>query len=431
MKYKNLTKEHKEDFIRNYNSYKEDLATNTEVMKTLADTWSISLKSAYNWLNKISDELEFGPKKPTKKVSILKDVNFDIISDENKKIFKLENENKALNKALKDAKTHIHISDGIKSMISDLNGFKFTKKEIPKWLNNKTKSKIVPVLNIADPHFGETVNPADINYVNEYDSEIGEDRLNRCTDSFIDIYINQMNYEYDGVVLNILGDVITNDLHDLAETNDKTVIDQIIFAVDVLEYQIRKLQKHFGKVLVNMVSGNHGRLQPLKYTKNANRYNNSLEKIVYTFIERNVRKDLDKFVTFNSSPEDVLRYSINGHKFQQEHGDKIKTTGTAIAGPSTSFARAYLKKSNIGVNTNASFKTLIIGHFHNHYYAGGVMVCNSVKGYDSYCAMLGIDFSLPGCTSFAVNSHGQIIYLTDLQIRQGNVPKPTKSIEIF
>lgn len=425
MKFRDLSEEGKISFIQKYEKLIEKYSVD-DARKILADEYNASIKSIYNWykrLTHIEDEKS--------DENINSPIDFDIISEDKRKIIKLEQENKALKSALSEAKVHISSSDDIKSIVQELNKISFTKKSIPEWIDNKTKSKIVPVLNIADVHIGETVKPEDVNYVNEYNSTVGHYRVNKCVDAFIDIYINKMKYSYDGVVLNVLGDIITNDLHDLAETNDKTVIDQIIFAVDLIETQIRKLQKHFGKVLVNMVSGNHGRLQPLKYTKISNRYNNSLEKIVYTFIERNVRKDLDDFVIFNTSPEDVLRYSINGHKFQQEHGDKIKTTGTAIAGPSTSFARAYLKKSNIGVSTNTSFQTLIIGHFHNHYYANGVMVCNSVKGYDTFCASLGINFSLPGCTSFAVNSHGQIIYLTDLQIRNIETKKPEKSIELF
>lgn len=417
MKYKNLTIDDKKKIIE---IWYDDTLTKAEKVTKIATEYNTGERTVYDWIKNIqNNDKDFIP---APKITI--------ISDDAKKIHKLEDENKQLRNALNEAKNHVVDSEDIKKIIFDLNNIEFKKVEIPNWINNKTKGKIVPVLCIADTHIGEVVNPQDVNYVNEFNTEIASQRINRCVDDFIDIYKNKFNYEYDGIVLNILGDIITGELHDLKETNDKSAIDQVIFAVDLLETQIRKLHKAFGKVLVNMVSGNHGRYQPLKYTKNNNRYNNSLEKIVYTFIERNISKDTND-VIFNTSPEDVLRYSINGHKFQQEHGDNIKTTGTAIAGPSTSFARAYLKKSAIGVSTNNSFQTLIVGHFHNHYYANGVLVCNSVKGFDTYCASLGIGFSLPGCTSFAVNSHGQIIYLTDLQIRKIETKKIEKSIELF
>lgn len=356
------------------------------------------------------------------------------INDDKVVIHKLKDEIKSLKSALDNAKSDIIDASMIKDIIFDVDKKLDRKCEVPEWVNNKTKSKIVPVINITDVHIGERVNPEDVNFVNEYNTDLACYRVNKCVDDFIGIYRgNFTNYEYDGVVCNVLGDIITGELHDLAETNDKTSVDQIIVAVQLIEEQLRKLHKSFGKVLVNMVSGNHGRSQPLKYTKNNNRYNNSLEKIVYTFVEHNMQ-DVKDDVCFNTSPEDVLRVSINGHRFKLMHGDTIKTTGTAIAGPSTSFARAFLKHSSVGASTNASFDTMIIGHFHNHYYAQGVMVCNSTKGYDTYCAMLGINFSLPGCTSFAVNSHGQIIFFTDIQVRKDDTKDLRnfrKSIEIF
>jgi hypothetical protein len=43
------------------------------------------------------------------------------------------------------------------------------------------------------------------------------------------------------------GDMITGNLHDLAETNDSTPIEQVISATSVLIQQIKKLKKTIGR----------------------------------------------------------------------------------------------------------------------------------------------------------------------------------------
>lgn len=428
MKYKDLSNEDKIDIIE---YYKKDDITKAEAVELISDMYDISKRTVYDWVDKIQLENMGYNVDNTNQSENEKEIS--IVSDESKKIYKLEEENKSLKKALNEAKNHVNINDEIKNIVNNVSNVIKPLGKIPDWVDKKGSTKIVPVICIADVHIGETVNPEDVNYVNEYNTDIALFRVNKCVDDFIDIYINKFDkYEYDGVVCNVMGDIITGELHDLKEENDNTSVDQVIIAVQMLETQIRKLHKAFGKVMVNMVSGNHGRSQPMKYTKLANRYNNSLEKIVYSFVESNL-VDIADDVYINTSPEDTLRVSINGHKFKIIHGDTIKTSGTSIAGPSTSFARAYLKQASVGASTNSTFSTLLIGHFHHSYFAQGVMVANSPKGYDTYCAMLGIPYSLPGCTTFAVNTHGQIIFFTDLQIRNEEITSkhPKKSIELF
>ena len=393
--------------------------------KELMKKYNISKRTVAYWKSNIKNDIEITPT-PSENEEAYE------INDDKKVIHKLKQEVKLLKKSIENAKTQIIDSDAIKEIVSGVKDIGFSD-ETPKWLDevSKEKDEIVPVLAISDVHLGEVVDAEDVNFTNEYDSDIAIQRVNQCVKDFINIYKNKMtNYTYPGVVLLLPGDNITNSLHDLADTNDKTVINQIITAVNLFRGVIDRLQLAFGKVAVFAVSGNHGRLDVRNYTKTKQRYSNSLEKIVYHFVEDSFKGNDD--VNIITSPSDIVRFSINGLKHQLEHGDSIKSSGSAIAGPITGWERARLKKSGVASATGNSFDVLVIGHFHQYYMTNKFIVCNSVKGYDEYCQSLGISYAPPGSTSYAVNSHGQIIFSTDIQCRDKTEKKETKNhIELF
>lgn len=417
MKYKNLANEDKKLLA-------SELSNNKII--DVCERYKIPKRTMYDWKKKLKEDgydidgRDIDPK----------ETHF---SKETIEAHKLKEENRALKKALKEAKNEMSSSDEIRELVEGVSKVKLDTPLVPEWVatSSKKKNNIVPVLCLSDIHMGEVVEPEEVNFVNEYNSDIAKERVHQCVDDFIDIYKNKMsNYEYDGVVVVAPGDNTTNSLHDLAEFNDNSPIDQIIEVVVLFQEVLLKLEKAFGNVVMFATSGNHGRLQPKGYTKTKGRFNNSLEKIVYHFLEVNMKETKVSIIT---DPSDIVRFSINGKRFRLEHGDSIKSAGTAIAGPVTGWERARLKKSAIDSSTNNKFDTLVIGHFHTHHIQGeSMIVCNSPKGFDEFCQMLSIPYAPPGCTSFSVNNHGQIIFATDIQCRDGIQVKPRKNhIELF
>jgi hypothetical protein len=230
------------------------------------------------------------------------------------------------------------------------------------------------------------------------------------------MYKNHLsNYKYDGCVLIFGGDMIEQALHGAEETNDLSVVDQVIKATQILINVVLMLKEAFGKVSIFAVSGNHGRLIADKFVKNYDRLSNSLEKIIYYFISDEFEDDPK--VTLNTSETDVLYFTINNLRFRLEHGDTIKFTGQAISGPLNTFTRAYLKRHSVDSNIGMDWDILMIGHFHHHLVQSNLIVMDSIKGYDSYSHSLSLPFSHPGVTTFAINSHGEIIFVTNLKVR--------------
>lgn len=57
---------------------------------------------------------------------------------------------------------------------------------------------------------------------------------------------------------------------------------------------------------------------------------------------------------------------------------------------------------------------------------------DSPKGYDPYVMRMGLPFNLPGATTFAFNSRGEIIYGTNLKCRDNKkIIKHTEHIKLF
>lgn len=365
-------------------------------------------------------------------VQLIQESNkYDILSEDKKKIHKLEKELNDMKKALSSAKEEIHSLDFVKTIINEINEDDFTGVQIPDWINTvENTDQIVPVFCLSDTHIGSVIKSCDVNYVNEYNVEIAKQRIFKLTDDFIDIYVNKFSsYTYPGVVCIFGGDMIEQAMHGTEETNDLTVVNQVIETVSILREVIRRLNVSFGKVFIPAVSGNHGRLIADKYVKNNDRFDHSLEKIVYHYTNDYFRDNPD--VVIYTTPSDIIHFSINGLKFRLEHGDAISFTGNAISGPLNSYERARLKKSGVDSSVGKNFDVLILGHFHSHLVTTKLVTMASTKGYDTYVQRMALPFALPGATMFAVNAKGNIIFSTNLVINSLIQKEFDKSIEIF
>jgi hypothetical protein len=99
----------------------------------------------------------------------------------------------------------------------------------PKWLIEKTSRKgvtqEVPITIWSDWHCGENVSLSETNNVNEYSKEIFIERAQRLVERTINICFNHGPGQYPGIVVNILGDMVSGGLHpELQKTDDEEVI---------------------------------------------------------------------------------------------------------------------------------------------------------------------------------------------------------------
>ena len=418
MRLKDLNTEQRQELLNSWGQYGKN--------EELSKRYNISIRALQKWKKKIKLEEVDGidAKALAKPEKVI-----EIISEDKRNITRLEQENKLLKKAIKDAKTEIVDSDDVRALIKGVETIGFDDV-VPDWIDSGPK-KLVPVVCLSDIHIGEVVDKGDVGFGDEYTTEIAHAYADQVINDFIGICKKNMNYEYDGCVMILGGDIIAgNNMHNMDETNDRTATQQVVEGVNLIIRSINSLHKEFGKVFVPAVTGNHDRLDGSRYTRTKQRTENSLGSMVYYFVQQHFKDNSDVVIVTDKSDE--ILFSVNSHRFNLQHGDTIKG-GNGIGGVAVPILRARAKKLTAAVAVDKAFDTLIIGHFHQSIQLKGLIVMNSLKIYDEYSKGLGFNYSRPGSTSFFVNEYGEIIFSTDIIIRKDSSTKHSeeKSISLF
>jgi len=281
----------------------------------------------------------------------------------------------------------------------------FTKS--PKKTTGKYKTQGIPCLFLSDLHHGETVNPAEIGNVNNFNVKISEERINFVVDNAISLTKNYFsNPQYSGFVMPFGGDMVSGNIHDeLRETNGALIMDIVLDLSRILSEQIVKVRDSFGSVYIPCVVGNHGRLDKKPRAKGGVRDN--FDWLIYKIIEKNFSND--PRVKIEVSDGFDLRFDIFSHRFLLTHGNQFKA-GNAIAGPVMGWKRGELKKKKNYEAIKNPFDTMIMGHFHSLTYSNGLIVNGCTKGMDEWCWGMNFEFERPQQALWIVNPDGNITY---------------------
>lgn len=347
-----------------------------------AKSLGISRRTLYTYRKKYElDEISF---EKNKQIDILFK---DRLNDANKEIERLK----------KDLALKQEEIDGIfeiKNSI-DLKGLK-----TPEWLdfnsmNSKQRKLSIPTLMCSDEHWGEYVNPAQINNMNEYNTEIARKRYNNIINNFLDITNNHLNnVDRERMVLVLGGDNISGDIHgELALTNDCTTMEAVY---DYVEHKVRGiralLNAGYKQIFIPCVSGNHDRNTHKIHHKN--RLETSFAFIVYKFLQK-IFAD-DKRVIFSIAKGQDCLYKVHNHKMLLTHGDCFKG-GNGIGGITVPILRGMHKKLASYNAMGDAFDSMIIGHFHQFTSInnGQVIINGTLKGFDEYSMAMGFGYQAP------------------------------------
>lgn len=260
----------------------------------------------------------------------------------------------------------------------------------PTWLAPKpTKTRgapDVPCLLLSDLHWGEVVDPAQINGVNEYSLAIAQQRLRNVVEKAIYLYQNHVtDHDAPGIVVMLGGDMISGDIHDeLSETNELPSMPTLLDLLGCLLWALRRLADAFGRVFVPAVAGNHGRdtVRP-RFKRRA--YSN-FDWLLYNLLEKHF--DGDDRVRFLIPAAADAYFSVNGHRFLLTHGDNLGVQGgDGIIGALGPIMRGTVKTRNSQSAIGQDFDTLVMGHWHQYLPLPRVIVNGSLKGYDEYARL--------------------------------------------
>lgn len=274
--------------------------------------------------------------------------------------------------------------------------FKLAKQtaEPPKWILERPKGETtgVPTLLCSDWHWGEVVDPAQVNGVNQYNLEIARNRAKNLVEITVDLLKNHINHkDYPGIVLCLGGDMVSGDIHEeLTATNEKEMMPTIIDLWSVLVWVIETLAKEFGNVFVVGVSGNHGRNTHKIRAKGRNFTN--FDWLVYQFLAK--RFEAADNIKFHIPDGSDAFFQIYNHRYLLTHGDQFRG-GDGMIGALGPIIRGDHKKRSRNAQINFEYDTLLLGHWHQLIQLQRLIVNGSLKGYDEYAYQNSFSFEPP------------------------------------
>lgn len=270
-------------------------------------------------------------------------------------------------------------------------GLEARPPEPPAWIagaGGKPGTRGSPMLMLSDIHYGEVVDPDQVGGVNKYNAAIAKKRIQTCVDVSTDLCFNHMGRakaEYPGMVLMLGGDMIGGDIHEeLLATNERTPHQAVNELTDILGAGIEHLASKFGRIFVPGVVGNHGRSTKRSWMKN--RVYTNYDWSIYCNLERYFKRD--KHIVITPSSEADYLFSVFGHRYMLTHGDSLGVKGgDGIIGALGPIMRGTLKTHRSEAQIGRDFNTLVIGHWHQYLTLPGLVVNNSIKGYDEYARL--------------------------------------------
>lgn len=294
----------------------------------------------------------------------------------------------------------------------------------PKWLSKSGKNGFrgMPMLMASDWHYGEVVRKEEVGGVNEFNADIATKRIKRLTNTVIDLCYNHMGRAstiYPGIVLMLGGDMISGDIHEeLMATNDRTPVQCVNDLTDLIAAQIEALVVKFGEIYIPCVTGNHGRTG--KRMRFKGRVFTSYEWNIYCNLKRYFKNN--KHVHFFIPEQTDARFDVYGHRYLLTHGDTLGVKGgDGIIGALGPIRRGEIKIRNAESQIGRDFDTIVMGHWHQYLTLPGLIVNNSLKGFDEFArSALRASYSRPSQALWfthpehGITAHWQV-YLEGLQ----------------
>jgi hypothetical protein len=338
--------------------------------------------------------------------TITKNLETEDLSLEGKKIISLQEENKLLDKKIKNLAKDVSLSDKLIQVLEDkIEAIPFTRSIAPVLKENKKGKSEALVLSLADLHCGENVIGTEIYNFNEYNVEILKQRINNIYQSLYSIVANKLKdyAKFDIMYIVLLGDMVPGLIHEELIHYSDPLATSILDASNILAELIVRIATELfpGKIKVICVSGNHGRTT----AKPANKaYWNNFDTVVYHHIKalclnyKNIEFIIEKAYGHIET--------IKGHDICFEHGDQKVATFANI--PIYALLRKVTTMSSMHTKKNGRrLRMYVQGHLHTYIdmestSVDHIMVCPSMVGNSELSVRMGFD-SRAGALLFGIH----------------------------
>jgi hypothetical protein len=176
--------------------------------------------------------------------------------------------------------------------------------------------------------------------------------------------------------------MVSGGIHpELAKTDEEEILPTVLSVVDVLIWAFESLIGEFGNVFVPCAAGNHGRQTHKPEFK---RYVfKNYDWFISQLIARHFRGR--KEIVFSIPAENEVHYRVFSKRYLAMHGDMLGVRGgDGIIGSIGPIMRGAMKVGKQQSVIGRDFDTLLIGHFHQSLWLPGIIVNNTLKGWDEY-----------------------------------------------
>lgn len=265
----------------------------------------------------------------------------------------------------------------------------------PQWTIQAPKANSspgVPTLFLSDFHWGERVNPSEIEGANEFNLAIARRRLAHTVQTAVHLLgIVDPKMRYPGIVLPLGGDMITGNIHDeLVATNELQTMPTVLDLYGYLIATITALLGVFENVFVPCVGGNHGRDTRKTWSKLRN--HTSFDWLLYQFLAKHFEGN--KRVRFHIPDGSDAHYRIFSTRYLLTHGDQFRG-GDSIIGPIGPLTRGNQKKQARNQAISREYDVMLAGHWHQYIHLERLIVNGALKGYDEYAYQGNFGFEPP------------------------------------
>ena len=238
----------------------------------------------------------------------------------------------------------------------------------------------IPQLDISDVHWGEVVDPAQVQNVNAFNLRIAAQRVKRAFEGAIVLARDYMKgVIYDGIEVVFGGDIVSGNIQDLRETNEETAIESCFGAAESLLSGVRLLADDFKRVHITSVVGNHARSTVKPIYKN--RVRDSLDYAVYRMVRERLAGD--GRVTMGIADAQSERLQVYGVRYVVNHGESFRG-GSGISAELAPLLLGVHRLMKREAAVGHPFDVLITHHKHRGLPMPGmgVMVNGSIVGYN-------------------------------------------------
>lgn len=241
----------------------------------------------------------------------------------------------------------------------------------------------------SDAHIEETVNPAAVQYLNEYNVEIAEKRILRYFSNLASC-LNEDRVE--DLIFACLGDIISGFIHEeLSQCNGLTPLEAVYKAQSLLFSGLQFLCKNtsLNKIIFIGIVGNHSRTT--KKIQHSNGFKMSYEWLMYKNLMDRC-EDIGLPIEFNLPDSEVAVINTDdGKRYMFAHGFQIKGSGTGtVCGIYPALNRLTMKWDKIFGQDK-----IFIGHFHSCTSIPNAVVNGSIIGYNAYALSNGMPYEEP------------------------------------